>query len=191
MKGLKMSQEYQHLYHEFGPLYDEKSKILILGSFPSVKSREVNFYYGHPQNRFWRIIKALYDKKIYNDIMEGKEIELPETIEEKKRLILENHLALWDTIDQCSIIGSADSTIKDVKVSNFPEIFSKCKIEKICCNGTASYKFFMKYAYEDVEKYYSNTGEDIPYIVKLPSTSPANAAWRLPRLLEAWSSEIN
>ncbi len=190
MKGIEMSQEYQHLYHEFGPLYDENSKILILGSFPSVKSREVNFYYGHPQNRFWRIIRAIFDEKVYDEAMNGGAVALPENLEEKKRLILENHLALWDTIDQCSIIGSQDSTIKDVKVSDFPALLSKCDIVKICCNGTASYNFFMKYAYENVKKYYTSSGGKVPDIVKLPSTSPANAAWRLPRLIEAWSKEI-
>lgn len=161
-------QEYQHISHEFGPVYDEKSEILILGSFPSVKSREVQFYYGHPQNRFWKVLSYIL------------KTEIPQTIEEKKNMLLEHHIALWDVIESCSIIGSSDTSIKDVVVNDFSEILAGSQIKKIYVNGTKAYDLYHKYA----EK---QTGIKA---IKLPSTSPANAAWKLERLCEVWNQEI-
>lgn len=157
-------QEYQHITHEFGPVYDDKSKILILGSFPSVKSREIQFYYGHSQNRFWKVLAQIL------------ELEVPQTVEEKKVFLLENQIALWDVIESCSIVGSSDTSIKDVVVNDFSEILANSKIKRIYVNGTKAYELYHKYA----EK---KTGIKA---IKLPSTSPANAAWRLERLCEAW-----
>ena len=103
-------QEYQNISHTFEPVYDENSKILILGSFPSVKSRENNFYYGHPQNRFWKVLANVL------------EVEVPETIEEKKEMLLSHNVAIWDVIESCTILGSSDTSIKDVVVNDFTEI---------------------------------------------------------------------
>lgn len=194
-----------HLDHrDFGPLYNSESGKLILGSFPSVKSREARFYYGHPQNRFWRIIRALDDPAVMEEAMAGKPVLLPaeaaglpvdrrhmaldieEDIRLKTQLILRHHLALWDTIDSCTITGSQDASIRDVTVSNFPDLMSKCSIGNIYCNGAASYRLFMKYAFPSVEAYCQSTGCPVPKILSLPSTSPANAAWTLPKLIEAW-----
>lgn len=161
-------QEYQHISHEFGPVYDERSEILILGSFPSVKSREVQFYYGHPQNRFWKVLSYIL------------KTEIPQTIEEKKNMLLEHHIALWDVIESCSIIGSSDTSIKDVVVNDFSAILAGSQIKKIYVNGTKAYDLYHKYA----EK---QTGIKA---IKLPSTSPANAAWKLERLCEVWNQEI-
>lgn len=161
-------QEYQHISHEFGPVYDDRSEILILGSFPSVKSREVQFYYGHPQNRFWKVLSYIL------------KIEVPQTIEEKKSMLLEHHIALWDVIESCSIIGSSDTSIKDVVVNDFSKILARSQIKKIYVNGTKAYDLYHKYA----EK---QTGIKA---IKLPSTSPANAAWKLERLCEVWLEEI-
>lgn len=157
-------QEYQSIEHTFEPIYDAKSKILILGSFPSVKSRENQFYYGHPQNRFWKVLAYILNA------------DVPKTIEEKKELLLENHIAIWDVIASCSIAGSSDTSIKDVVVNDFSEILEKSQIETIYVNGTKAYELYHKYA----EK---KTGIKA---IKLPSTSPANAAWSLERLCEAW-----
>ena len=162
-------QEYQRITHTFEPIYDENSRILILGSFPSVKSRENQFYYGHPQNRFWKVIAHVTGNK------------MPETIEEKKGMLIENGIAIWDVIHSCSIIGSSDTSIKDVVVNDFTEILSKSKITKIYVNGTKAYELYHKYA----EK---KTGMKA---IKLPSTSPANAAWNLERLYKAWSEIMN
>lgn len=157
-------QEYEHVTHTFEPVFNNDSRILILGSFPSVKSRENNFYYGHPQNRFWKLLARIY------------EADVPQTIEEKKLFLLEHHIAVWDVIESCTIIGSSDSSIKDVVVNDFSMILKNSRIETIYVNGGKAYELYHRYA----EK---QTGISA---VKLPSTSPANAAWNLDRLCMEW-----
>lgn len=156
------------IIHPILPLYDDHSRILILGSFPSVKSRESQFFYGHPQNRFWKLIAKLYSQPV------------PETIEEKRALILSNHLALYDTIYSCEITGSSDASIKDAVPTDLSLILSAAPIEIICCNGAKSWELYQKHQLP-------LTG--IP-AKKLPSTSPANASWSLDRLAEAWGSVL-
>ncbi|MBR2279477.1 MAG: DNA-deoxyinosine glycosylase [Ruminococcus sp.] len=154
-----------NITHPFPPLFDENSRTLVLGSFPSVKSRENMFFYGHPQNRFWKVISALFNEN------------LPENIEEKKLLVLKHHLALWDSIHSCTITGSSDSSIKDVIPNDISGILNNSKIDRIFCNGALSHKMYMKYIFP-------NTGIEA---FKLPSTSPANAACSLERLISEWS----
>ena len=154
----------EHLIHPIPPLYHENSRVLILGSFPSVKSREAAFFYGHPQNRFWPLLAALTQSPV------------PSPIEEKRALVLSHHLALWDTIASCEITGSSDSSIKNVVPNDLTPILEATQIRTIFCNGTTSWKLYQKYLYPQ-------TG--IP-AHKLPSTSPANAAWTMPRLIDAW-----
>lgn len=162
----KAEREYRHLTHDaFGPLYDADSEILILGSFPSVKSREAAFYYGHPQNRFWPLLAQLF----------GEE-KVPATKEEKTAFILSRHLALWDVIESCDIIGSSDASIRNVQVTDVASLVAKTQIRKIFINGTTAYRLFMKYQSEGLGR----------MAEKLPSTSPANAAWSLERLKEEW-----
>ncbi len=151
--------------HPFDPIYDEKSKILILGSFPSVKSREQMFFYGHPQNRFWKVTARVLGEKV------------PETIEEKKAFLHKNHIALWDTIASCEISGSSDSSIKNVTANDISVILNGADIKKIFVNGKTSGKYFDKYIRPKV-------GREAEV---LPSTSPANAAWSVERLVDAWS----
>ena len=160
--------EYQSLKHTFDPVFDAESKILILGSFPSVKSRENNFFYGHPQNRFWKVMANVL------------EWEVPTTIEEKREMLLKNHVAVWDVIASCSIVGSSDTSIKDVVVNDFSRILENSKVERIYVNGGKAYELYHKYA----EKV---TGIQA---VKLPSTSPANAAWSLEKLIKTWKEII-
>lgn len=154
------------IVHPIPPLYGKNSRILILGSFPSVKSREAEFFYGHPQNRFWAVIAAVLGK------------EKPKTIEEKKRLILENDLALWDVIGSCEIVGSADSTISNVTANDLSVIISNSSVDRIFVNGKTAEKYYNKYTYP-------KTGIKA---VCLPSTSPANAAWNFEKLVDAWKS---
>jgi len=154
--------------HPFPPLYDKDSKVLILGSFPSVKSREMKFFYGHPQNRFWKVIARIFDQ------------ENPTSIEEKRKLILDNHLALWDVIAECEISGSSDASIKNAKANDLSEILNNSQIQKIIVNGKTAERLYIKYI-EPVT--------DIKAVV-LPSTSPANAAWSLERLVDVWKSGI-
>ena len=161
--------EYTHLTRNFGPVYNEASEILILGSFPSVKSREAAFYYGHPQNRFWPLLGRLLG------------CDIPSDIEDKRELILNRHIALWDTIEECDIIGSSDSSIKNVIPVDIMRILNVADIKAIFCNGGTSWNLFMKYLYPVCGR----------SAVKLPSTSPANAAWSPDRLFEEWREKIN
>lgn len=151
--------------HPFPPLYNEKSKILILGSFPSVKSREQMFFYGHPQNRFWKVIAGVFGCSV------------PKSIDEKKCFLLEHRIALWDVISSCEIVGSADSTIKNVTPNDISQILNSANIKKIYVNGKTAEKYFNKYLKE-------KTRENA---ICLPSTSPANAAWTINKLVSAWS----
>ena len=150
--------------HPFPALYDEKSEILILGSFPSVKSREQGFFYGHPQNRFWRVTAAVFGCPV------------PQTVPEKRAFLLDNHIALWDVIASCEITGSSDSSIKNVQPNPILPILQKTGITRIFVNGGTAAKYYEKYQLPV-------TG--IP-AVKLPSTSPANAAWSVEKLVDAW-----
>ena len=153
------------LDHPFGPLYDENSRVLILGSFPSVRSREQNFFYGHPQNRFWKVVAAVFGQPV------------PQTVEEKKLLILDNGLALWDSIASCEITGSSDASIRNARANDIGIILNSCSIERIYCNGRKSHELYQRY----IEP---GTGREA---VCLPSTSPANAKWTLEKLTGAWS----
>lgn len=159
---------FTHVKHEFEPVYDKKSRILILGTFPSVKSREQNFYYGHPKNRFWNVIANLYGESI------------PQSVEEKKLLLLKHNIALWDVIAECDIYGSSDSSIKNVIPNDLSVILKDSGIDKIYANGAKAYELYMKYIYPVI-------GKDI---VKLPSTSPANAAFGMEKLIDGWKKII-
>lgn len=155
----------QTIIHPIPPLVDADCKILILGSFPSVKSREAMFFYGHPQNRYWKLIARLFNE------------DCPETIEQKKQLALSRHIAMWDTIRSCTITGSSDSSIRDVVPNDLSVILDHSRVNRIFCNGATSYKLYMKYIYPATRI----------EAVKLPSTSPANAAFTLDRLTKEWS----
>jgi len=154
----------ENIKHPIAPVFDENSRVLVLGSFPSVKSREEMFFYGHPQNRFWRVTAAVFGA------------ETPKTVAEKREFLLSHGIALWDVLASCEIEGSADSSIKNAVPNDLTPILSTAKIEKIFVNGKAAEKYY--------NKYIKNTlGCDA---VCLPSTSPANAAWTLEKLTSAW-----
>ena len=154
----------EQIVHPIPPLYDAQSRILILGSFPSIKSREAMFFYGHPQNRFWPLLARLLKE------------QAPTSIEEKRALALRHHIALWDSIRSCTIIGSSDSSVRDVVPNDLSVILDHSEVGRIYCNGALSHKMYMKYIY-------SATGIEA---VKLPSTSPANAAYSMDRLEKEW-----
>ena len=154
----------------FAPVYDARSRALILGTWPSPKSREMAFYYGHPQNRFWPMLAALT----------GEPVPAREDIEAKKQIILRHGLALWDTLESCTITGASDASIKDVVPNDIAALLEQAPIEAVFCNGATAYKIYQKYL-EPVS--------GIP-AVKLPSTSPANAAWSPARLQAAWGAAL-
>ena len=153
------------IYHPIEPVYDSQSRILILGSFPSVKSREAMFFYGHPQNRFWKVTAAVFGCPV------------PQTVDEKRAFLLANRIAVWDVIASCEIEGSSDSTIRNVTPNDLSKILNSAPVEQIFVNGKTALKYYEKYLRPV-------TGREA---VCLPSTSPANAAWNLEKLTEAWS----
>ena len=150
--------------HPIEPVYDKASRILILGSFPSVMSRESGFFYGHPQNRFWKVVSSIFEE------------EIPQTVEEKKAFLLRNHIALWDVVASCDIEGSADATIRNVEPNDINKILTQADIHAIYVNGKTAFQFYTKY---------SRPVTNRPAVC-LPSTSPANASWNLELLTEAW-----
>lgn len=161
---MQKETEYKHLDHGFGPVYDERSRVLILGSFPSVASRAVSFYYGHRQNRFWPLLCALLEEP------------LPATVEEKRALVLRRHIALWDSIESCDILGSSDSSIKNAVPVDILRVLQVSPVRQIFCNGITSGRVYEKYLFP-------LTGIKAQV---LPSTSPANAAVNTEALREKW-----
>ncbi len=157
------------LVHPIAPVFDKDSKILILGSFPSVKSREEGFFYGHPQNRFWKVTSQVFGE------------ELPVTIDEKKAFLIRNHIAVWDVIGSCEIEGSSDSSIRNVTVNDLSVILDTADIRAIFLNGKKAEQYYKKYIFPALKR----------DAVCLPSTSPANAAWSLDKLTDAWKVIID
>ena len=154
--------------HPFDPVVSPESRVLILGSFPSVKSREQGFYYGHPQNRFWRVLAEIYREP------------LPLTIPARRELVLRHGLALWDVIASCEITGSSDASVKNAVPVNITRVTEVADIQAVICNGARSGKLYARYLRP-------LTGIEA---LVLPSTSPANAAWTLPRLVAAWGNPL-
>lgn len=152
------------IVHPIPPVYDENSKVLILGSFPSVKSREAQFFYGHPQNRFWKVVASVFED------------ELPETIQEKREFLISHNIAVWDVIHSCDITGSSDASIKNVVPNDLSIILNNANIRNIYVNGKTAYKYYEKYTKELIKR----------EAICLPSTSPANAAWNLEWLKSEW-----
>lgn len=164
-----MTGQRQYLEHGFGPFFRSDSRLLILGSFPSVRSREQSFYYGHPQNRFWPLLAHLCEEVT------------PASIAEKTALLTRCGVALYDVIDRCSIIGSSDSTIRDVEPTDLRPLLEGSQISgRIYANGGTAARLYEAYLYPQLKI----------HAVRLPSTSPANAAWSFERLFEAWGKEL-
>lgn len=156
----------QTIIHPLEPVYNADSRLLILGSFPSVKTRQYGFYYGNPLNRFWPLLATLFHECT------------PETIAERYTFLLRHHIAMYDSIYQCDIAGSSDATIRHVIPSDLQPLLAAAPIHRVYCNGATAYRYYQRY-------HAQKTG--IPG-VKLPSTSPANARYRLDDLVEAWKA---
>lgn len=156
--------DMQPVIHEIEPIYNAKSRVLVLGTFPSIKSREGGFFYHHPQNRFWKVLAGMLEKT------------LPSTIEEKKAFLLENQIAVWDVVKSCEISGSSDSSIRNVVPNDLNGILSYAPIDRIVTNGNKAHDLYVKYCM------YLTGRMDL----KLPSTSPANAAFDLEKLIRCW-----
>ncbi|WP_296061491.1 DNA mismatch endonuclease Vsr, partial [uncultured Ellagibacter sp.] len=177
---------YQHISHGFDPVFDERSRILVLGSFPSVLSRANAFYYGNPQNRFWRVVAHSLGKPVPPNEGEplrpnGGVASLEESIAAKKALLLEGGIALWDAIEECDIKGSSDASIKNVVPAHIERITETAHIEAVICNGATAGRLYKRYLQWKV-----GLAAHV-----LPSTSPANAAWKTERLIERWGDELH
>ncbi|MDO4290523.1 MAG: DNA-deoxyinosine glycosylase [Eggerthellaceae bacterium] len=163
-----MASKYRHIAHGFDPVFDEASRVLVLGSFPSALSRANEFYYGNPQNRFWRVLAACVKRPV------------PETIPKKRDMLLSCGIALWDVIEECDIKGSSDASIKNVTPARIERMLDAARIEAVVCNGGTAGRLYRKYL-----QY--RTGIEA---VVLPSTSPANASWSEERLVERWGEVL-
>ena len=159
--------EAQHIEHTLEPIFDERSRVLVLGTMPSPKSREVGFYYGHPQNRFWRVLAAVLGE------------ETPQTAAEKKSLLLRHGVALWDVIASCDIAGSSDASITNVVPNDLSRILDTAPVRRIFCNGGTAYRFYRRYD----EAVWGKAEA-------LPSTSPANARSSVQALTERWRAAL-
>lgn len=176
---------YQHIEHGFEPVFDEHSRVLVLGSFPSVLSRANAFYYGNPQNRFWRVMAACLGVSVPpnegDPLADGESATLDASIAAKRAMLLNGGVALWDVIESCDIKGSSDASIRNVVPAHIERIADVAPIERVVCNGGTAGRLYKRYLQE-------RTG--LPAIV-LPSTSPANAAWCLERLVERWGEAVD
>ena len=153
------------MLHPFAPVFNEQSRVLILGSFPSVRSREIGFYYGHPQNRFWYVLAQIFE-----------ESAVPSTTQERLEFVFRHGVALWDSIHSCEITGSSDSSIRNVRPNDIASLLTQTGITKVYCNGRKAYDLYGRFC----------QGKTGVSAVLLPSTSAANASWSLERLAEAW-----
>lgn len=156
----------EHLTHSISPTFDEQSRVLVLGSFPSPKSREYGFNYGHPQNRFWRVLAQLAGE------------ELPTTNDEKRAFCLRHGIALWDVIAECEIEGASDTSIRNARPNQLSLITGTAPIQAVFCTGAKAHELYRRLGCEQ------ECG--LP-ATRLPSTSPANAACSMERLLEAYA----
>ena len=175
---------YQHISHGFEPVFDERSRILVLGSFPSTLSRENAFYYGNPQNRFWRVMATCLGEPVPQNegglSDDGRPLALEESIAAKKRMLLEHGIALWDVIASCDIKGSSDASIKNVVPAQVERVLEAAHIGAVICNGGTAGRLYKRYLQWQV-----GLAAHV-----LPSTSPANAAWQLERLTARWQEEL-
>lgn len=166
---MHISGKESRIVHPLDPIYNCDSEILILGSIPSVKSREVGFYYGNPKNRFFKILSDIYDEEINNDI------------ESKINFLHKHHIALWDVIHSCTITGSSDSSIKDVVVNDISLLIKNSKITKIYTTGKKAYHLYNKYLFK-------NIGIEAIY---LPSSSPANQSIKYKDIINEYKKIIS
>ncbi len=156
----------EHIIHSIEPVFDAESRVLILGTMPSPKSREVQFYYGHPQNRFWRVLAAVLGE------------ELPQSVPEKKAMLLRHRIALWDVLAECEITGASDSSIRNPVANDLSVILDHAPVQAVFTTGATAWKLYTR-----LQK--PHTGIEA---VRLPSTSPANCAVKMEALTEAYKA---
>lgn len=156
----------EHIIHSIEPVFDAESRVLILGTMPSPKSREVQFYYGHPQNRFWRVLAAVLGE------------EVPQSVPEKKAMLLRHRIALWDVLAECEITGASDSSIRNPVANDLSVILDHAPVQAVFTTGATAWKLYTR-----LQK--PHTGIEA---VRLPSTSPANCVVKMEALTEAYKA---
>lgn len=167
----------ESVVHEIEPVWDSESRVLLLGTMPSPASRKAGFFYMHPQNRFWKVLPAVFGEKLaYPNNSPDRE----RAIQERQDFLLRNKIALWDVLSSCSIEGAADSSIKNAVPNDFTQILENSKIRRVFCTGKTAFNLWNKFCRAVYEEKFSLECDC------LPSTSPANAAWSLERLIEAY-----
>ena len=191
----------EKISHPIPPVWNSESQILLLGTMPSPASRDAGFFYMHAQNRFWKVLFAVFGEKltytnkgffIKEDSVKGEsdksaqaavqgKADLAAAIKERRDFLLRNHIALWDVLVSCEIEGAADSSIKNATPNDFTKIFEQSKIRRLFCTGKTAFALWQKHCADRYESRFNLTSEC------LPSTSPANAAWSVERLIEAYS----
>ncbi len=166
--------------HQIPPVWNERSRVLILGTMPSPKSRAAGFFYMHPQNRFWRVLPAVFGEtlRLPNNPNNAADVEAAKN--ERRQFLLDHKIALWDVLASCDIQGAADSSIKNAVPNDFAEIFRKAKIRRVFCAGQTAFKLWQKHCAALYEPFCQQSA------ACLPSPSPANAAWSFDRLLAEW-----
>ena len=172
-------QYSQKIIHQIPPVLNSESEVLILGTMPSPKSREAGFFYMHPQNRFWKVLPAVFGESL---LYPNNSPDREEAISERRDFLLRHHIALWDVIASCEISGAADSSIKKARPNDFGEIFSHSKIKHVFCTGKTAFSLWKKTCSQKYEALYKLT------VDSLPSTSPANASWSLEKLIAAYKA---
>ena len=174
------------IQHPIPPVWNEQSRILILGTMPSPKSRQSGFFYMHPQNRFWSVMSNVFEEEFEipnKNLRTGaSETTITAAITERRDFLLRHKLAMWDVLAACKIEGAADSTIRDAVPNDFTQIFESARIHDIFCTGKTAYELWKKYCTNKYEQRYNLTAHC------LPSTSPANAQWKLEKLFEEYKT---
>ena len=167
----------QNIIHQIPPVWDSESRVLILGTMPSPKSREAGFFYMHPQNRFWKVLPAVFGEALR---CSNNSPDREAAISERRDFLLRHHIALWDVIASCEISGAADSSIKNALPNDFSKIFSNSKIKHVFCTGKTAFSLWKKTCAKEYEEHFLLT------VKGLPITSPANASWTLEKLIAAY-----
>jgi len=160
--------------HQIAPVWNSESRVLILGTMPSPKSRERGFFYMHPQNRFWRVLPAVFGEPL---LTANNDSDREKAIRERKEFLLRNNIALWDVLSSCEIEGASDASIKNAVPNDFTEIFEQSKIRRVFCTGKTAFSLWQKHCAPVYEERFAITS------ACLPSTSPANAVWSVDRLV--------
>jgi len=176
-----LSENQKTVSHPIPPVWNLESRLLILGTMPSPKSREAGFFYMHPQNRFWRVLPAVFGETLSTP---NNDSDTEKAIQERKDFLLRHNIALWDVLSSCEIDGASDSSIKNARANDFTQLFETTNIHHVFCTGKTAFSLWQKHCAQTYESRFSLTS------TCLPSTSPANASWTVEKLVSAYAAIV-